>query len=272
MGGAMITRWKSLSALSPEMMAAIHQNAVRARTAHARQDKAPPVKNMPRAVCAETEARLRAQVGDEAFDAVPDAKPRRQPRRLGQRKGRNGASAGPRPKREKVFGEGRAVPLDGNVKARITTLARALMRPTEKGKHWGPITAKFFEVLKALLWAFHNAKSGRCFPSYETIAKKADCGEDTVARAIVALEQVGILGWCNRLARVTVDGVTKVVRTSNAYWFNDPRSKSEFKSGTRFAVNQTRFAVNQRAKKDRTDGASRAESISRKEECPEEVT
>ena len=77
-------------------------------------------------------------------------------------------------------------------------------------------------MLQALLWAFHNAKSGRCFPSYETIARKAKCGEDTVARAIVALEQVGILSWCNRLARVTIKGVVKVIRTSNAYWFNDP--------------------------------------------------
>jgi hypothetical protein len=132
------------------------------------------------------------------------------------------ARVGPRPKREKMFGEGRAIPLDRNAKARITTLARALMRPAEKGKHWGPITAKFFEVLQALLWAFHNAKSGRCFPSYETIARKAKCGEDTVARAIVALEQVGLLSWCNRLVRVTIKGVVKVIRTSNAYWFNDP--------------------------------------------------
>jgi Helix-turn-helix domain len=164
------------------------------------------------------------------------------------------ARVGPWPKREKMFGEGRAIPLDRNAKARITTLARALMHPTEKGKHWGPITAKFFEVLKALLWAFHNAKSGRCFPSYETIARKAKCGEDTVARAIVALEQVGILSWCNRLARVAIKGVVKVIRTSNAYWFNDPSSKSEFKSGTRFTVYQER----------KQDGASRAEVVSRK--------
>ena len=109
-------------------------------------------------------------------------------------------------------------------------------------------------MLQALLWAFHNAKSGRCFPSYETIARKADCGEDTVARAIVALEQVGILSWCNRLARVSIKGVVKVIRTSNAYWFNDPGSRYEFKGGTRFTVNQER----------EKDGAGRAEAILRK--------
>jgi hypothetical protein len=178
-------------------------------------------------------------------------RPRGRPQRATPR---SPGPARPRPKREKMFGEGRVVPLDRNAKARITVLARALMRPTEKGKHWGPITAKFFEVLKALLWAFHNANNGRCFPSYETIAKKAKCGEDTVARAIVALEQVGILSWCNRLARVAIKGVVKVIRTSNSYWFSDPGSKSEFKSETRFAVNQER----------KQDGASRAEVVSRK--------
>ena len=54
-----------------------------------------------------------------------------------------------RPRREKVFGDGRPLPLDRNAKARITTLARALMRRTEKGKHYGQITAKAFAVLQA---------------------------------------------------------------------------------------------------------------------------
>ena len=31
------------------------------------------------------------------------------------------------------------------------------------------------DVLGALLWMFHNARSGVCFPSYETIAEKAGC-------------------------------------------------------------------------------------------------
>jgi hypothetical protein len=58
-----------------------------------------------------------------------------------------------RPRREKVFGDGRPLPLDRNAKARITTLARALMRRTEKGKHYGQVTAKAFAVLQApLVW------------------------------------------------------------------------------------------------------------------------
>jgi hypothetical protein len=50
-------------------------------------------------------------------------------------------------------------------------LARAR---TEKGKHYGIISAKFLAVLDALLWGFHNCHNGRCFPSYETIAERAD--------------------------------------------------------------------------------------------------
>ncbi len=41
-----------------------------------------------------------------------------------------------RPRREKVFGDGRPLPLDRNAKVRIMTLARALMRRTEKGSSW----------------------------------------------------------------------------------------------------------------------------------------
>ena len=95
-----------------------------------------------------------------------------------------------RPRREKMFGEGRPRPLDRNAKVRVMTFARALMRRTEPGKHYGAITAKALAVLEALLWGFHNARSGLCFPSYETIAAKADCARSTVAEAIKALERI----------------------------------------------------------------------------------
>jgi hypothetical protein len=43
--------------------------------------------------------------------------------------------------------------------------ARCLSRRTEKGRAYGVITAKALAVLEALLWGFHNAKSGLCFPT-----------------------------------------------------------------------------------------------------------
>jgi len=136
-----------------------------------------------------------------------------------------------RPRREKLFGDGRPRPLDRNAKVRIKTLARAMMRRTEKGKHYGQITAKAFAVLEALLWHFHNARSGLCFPSYETIAEAAGCARSTVAECIKALEEAGILSWVNRIKRVREQSPDlfghngwrwRVIRTSNAYQFRDP--------------------------------------------------
>jgi hypothetical protein len=39
---------------------------------------------------------------------------------------------------------------------------------------------RHLEVLQALLWGFHAAKSGLCFPSYEKIAEAAQCARSTV--------------------------------------------------------------------------------------------
>jgi hypothetical protein len=154
-----------------------------------------------------------------------------------------------RPRREKVFGDGRPRPLDRNAKARIMTFARALMRRTEKGKAYGAVTAKALAVLEALLWGFHNARSGLCFPSYATIAERAGCARSTVAEAIKALEDAGLLTWVNRIVRIRercedlfghFGSRVRVIRTSNGYRFNDPKgmaskgfpSKSDFPSGT----------------------------------------
>jgi AraC-like DNA-binding protein len=157
-------------------------------------------------------------------------------------------------RREKVFGDGRPRALDRNAKVRIMVLARALMRATTPGKHYGVVTAKALAVLEALLWGFHNARSGLCFPSYETIAARAGCARSTVAEALKALEEAGLLSWVNRIVRIreAMPGRDlfgrplsrwRLIRTSNAYHFTDPGasarpvlpgdgSKSESQSGT----------------------------------------
>ena len=154
-----------------------------------------------------------------------------------------------KPRREKLFGDGRPRPLDRNAKARVMHYARALMHRTEKGKAYGAITAKAVAVLEALLWGFHNARSGLCFPSYEKIAERAHCARSTVAEALKALEEAGVLTWVNRLVRIrercpdlfgNMGSRIRVIRTSNGYAFNDPKgaadrgfpSKSDFQSGT----------------------------------------
>ena len=150
-------------------------------------------------------------------------------------------------RREKVFGDGKPKPMSRNIKLRVTALARVLMRPIASGKHYGEITAKHFAVLQALLWSFHNAASGLCFPSYEAIAEKAGCARSTVAEAIKALEKAGLLTWFHRIWRryervvnLFGEGVhgqrSRVFRTSNGYQFIEPpdvqSSKSENKPGT----------------------------------------
>jgi hypothetical protein len=105
------------------------------------------------------------------------------------------------------------------------------------------------DVLGALLWVFHNARSGCCFPSYERIAERAGVARSTVAEAIKALEFAGVLTWQNRITRIRErcqdlwgrEGWRwRVIRTSNTYAFRDPQaqftgvpaSKSDQRTGT----------------------------------------
>jgi hypothetical protein len=134
--------------------------------------------------------------------------------------------------REKVFGPARGIPLDRNAKARIIFYAKAWnARHRQPGQHRGPLTRACIEVLEAMLWGFHNSRSGLCFPSYEAIAEKAGCCRDTVYEAIRALEAADVLTWVNRIVRQQVRELDlfgqwttrqRVVRTSNAYLFRDP--------------------------------------------------
>ena len=86
-------------------------------------------------------------------------------------------------------------------------------------------------VLEALLWAFHNAKSGLCFPSYERISEAAGCARLTVAEALKALEDAAVLSWVQRIKRVREPCPDllgdngwrwRVLRVSNSYAFTDP--------------------------------------------------
>jgi hypothetical protein len=122
-----------------------------------------------------------------------------------------------------------------------------MLRATEAGKHYGPVHFKDLAVLEALLFGFHNAHTGLCFPSYETIAKAAGCARSTVYVAIKRLEDAKLLTWVNRIKRiyepaislwgeVVRGGRSRVVRTSNGYRFTiidvENSSKSERRSGT----------------------------------------
>lgn len=119
--------------------------------------------------------------------------------------------------RAKVFGAGRPRPLDAARKSRLARHARALRAA-------GRISPHYFVVFEGLLFTFHNAKSGLCFPSYQRIAADLHVGVSTAQRAVAALELLGLLVVVNRLQWQTVDvpGLgrqRRPRRTSNGYAF-----------------------------------------------------
>ena len=207
-------------------------------------------------------AHAEAQILDAEAEAISEAIDARRASLTGKGPAKSFKPALARPggieRREKMFGMGRPVALDRNAKVRIMHWARGLARRTEKGKAYGQVTAKALAVLEALLWGFHNAKSGICFPSYETIAEAAHCARSTVAEALKALEDVGILTWVQRIKRIREPCPDllgeggwrwRVLRTSNAYAFSDPSpavdrpksSKSETPTGTPNQVISLRY-------------------------------
>ena len=138
-----------------------------------------------------------------------------------------------RPRREKIFGPAPSHHLDGNAKARVWAAAAAYnAQNRQEGQHQGPLTWATLRVLRALLWRFHGADGGgRCFPSYEKLAAAAKCARSSVAVAIRALEDAGLLTWVNRIARIRrrerdlfgrLVNVWQVIRISNGYSFGDP--------------------------------------------------
>ncbi|MGA2903830.1 MAG: helix-turn-helix domain-containing protein [Candidatus Korobacteraceae bacterium] len=138
----------------------------------------------------------------------------------------------PYPSREKVFRRVLGSPLGQKAKkAIIRSVELYNVKNRKPGEHHGPITPAFQRVLIAMLWKFHNSRTGYCFPSYETIAASAKCCRDTVYEAIKALEAADILTWVNRFDKIRTQCVGafgraftrwQVIRTSNAYCFRDP--------------------------------------------------
>ena len=126
-----------------------------------------------------------------------------------------------RPRRAKLFTDGRQTPIDRDDRARGMWLAQMARRR-------GEITRAAVDIFRAFLFTFANLEDGRCFPSYERIADAAGCDPRTVGRCLPDLEAAGLITWVNRIKRVRerVAGLGgmwattwRVLRTSNAYDF-----------------------------------------------------
>lgn len=106
----------------------------------------------------------------------------------------------------------------------------------------GGLSRAHFDVAERLLFKFHNAESGLCFPSLDAIAEAARVSKSTVQRALAFLERIGVVSWVNRLewAYRIVEGVGRQrvpARTSNGYQFHMP---SEAAQGLPWAAKRRR--------------------------------
>jgi hypothetical protein len=117
-------------------------------------------------------------------------------------------------------------------KAKLMNVARRCMHTSILPPTVPRLTATHVEIFGALLWRFHNDRIGQCYPSLSTIADWVGCAVDTVCEALRRLERFGLISWTHRIRRIVapvhtaespVPTRTRVVRTSNAYQFHEPR-------------------------------------------------
>jgi hypothetical protein len=151
-------------------------------------------------------------------------------------------------RREKVFGPGRAVPLDRNAKVRIAAYARA-GAPGTVGQANTRVQSPAPSWTSCRRCCGPSTTAATAVASYQRIAENAGCARSTVAEALKALEWAGVLTWQHRITRIRErcrdlfghDGWRwRVIRTSNAYVFSDLKpqikgvstSKSENPTGT----------------------------------------
>jgi len=114
-------------------------------------------------------------------------------------------------------------PLTREQRARLSFLAEKFDAHTrDPGKHGGCLKRTGLQVLRILLFHFHNVHNGRCDPSLDTIAKAAGMARSTVAKALNRLEEAGIIERIRRARWIRLNGRKRCVQWSNAYLLNVP--------------------------------------------------
>lgn len=112
--------------------------------------------------------------------------------------------------------------LDRNQVARLIYGCEAFERSTKApGRRNGALGLATVAVLRCLALRFLNRKSGLCFPSYSALQKATGFCRATIAKALQALEAVGVLIVTRRMVRVRDDarGIVMTRQGSNVYRF-----------------------------------------------------
>ena len=149
-----------------------------------------------------------------------------------------------KPRREKMFGEGRACRSTATPRPGSCRYARALSHRTEPGKHYGVLTAKFLAVLARAVVGLPQCRQRpllpdrmRPSPSTRTAAARRSIRRST--RSSAPASSAG----CNRIARIREWGPDlfgraqnrwRVIRTSNQYRFVDPQPSSQPPDASKF--------------------------------------
>lgn len=93
-------------------------------------------------------------------------------------------------------------PLDRNQRAKLLHTLETFERATKRaGCANGQLGRCTLIVARVLLLKFANATTGRCFPSYDAIQKATGLCRATIAKALMALEDIGALQITRRLRR-----------------------------------------------------------------------
>jgi hypothetical protein len=109
-------------------------------------------------------------------------------------------------------------PMPKKAATRLYHRARDFDRQTkQEGKHGGAVGHSALQVLHTLLFDFLHYGTGRLYPSYAAIARKANVCQRTVATGLARLKAVGILNWVRRCKPSTEGGAFALVQDTNAY-------------------------------------------------------
>jgi hypothetical protein len=137
-------------------------------------------------------------------------------------------------------------PLDRNQRARLIQIAERIERASKaKGKRSGFLGLTGLQVLRALMFGCLG-KDGRLDPSYAHLQRLTGFARATIAKALHALEALGLLRIVRRIVRRRIarlspitgepETIIATVQASSLYVLQEPSSASGQEPHQRFSV------------------------------------